>query len=756
MFNAGHRRVSPGRESVGSDLYTVLSYNPIEQTCDLAPASINQRGTLTAVPIAAGFGGAWELQQSHRPKVAGSVNPKTYGNVARGPRWGENYPIQPGDMCRVCYIGESMSDPVITEFVRWRGDLGVPWVANQVLSQPNDYTEATPIEEDEPVDRYDLLLPSGAWLRSSKKGSWTIATPPVDRARNFITLNADGSIKIKARGEKQYTIHLEFDPNKEQGRICVGSLEGGSYLEFKDGDITLRARKAIKLMGQRIDGNLKPQTSGALEVLSSTPSAAISTQQLSELVTQAAGEAVLQSSPGVAGKPGVVIVRPNRKSLISNLIANPAIDGGLRGRIQDLLLDPGQLKAGVLDGLAQLGRGGFDPMAIASGLTRLAGVDALSGGLPDLTGTLDLTAIASELGVPSWIAKGFQGSSLSLPSLPDLANVLGGLSDSALLSQVLQQAGSYAMGGGMSAIAARSLLDAGISELPSGLKNRINQLIDAVDEIPVATPKTGGGTDWKPTIAQRLGAHILRGNTLLGGPVNVFNLESLNGLGLSPEALGGIADVAGKIAGYMGNPHTLLEGELPAIVNSELGKLEAIPPEIRQLMAQSPELISNLPKLAIAALPELKDFTARLMWHEDRQWSPAEANLAALVQEAPPVVRDVLSKLPQPVFDALGSLPVDQLQSVMDNPIAALDKAGTQLLQSVFGNAAPGAGTFDMKVSRMAKFNTLPRPSERLKPVNTTSEFHLQTFATPIERVIEYGTLDMPDYWATPDGETTA
>jgi hypothetical protein len=185
-------RVNPGHNSVSSDLYTVLKYYPEWETCDLISASPNARGALQQVPIAVGHGGSWENQQRHEPAVENKADPGKWGNCDRGPRWGESFPVQEGDLAEVRFVGANQSVPLITKFLHWRGNYGPAFVAKNLKSRP----DGLPSSDKEIDNRYDLLLPSGAWLRSTGDGGWIIATPPVDNPKAFIALHADGTIHI--------------------------------------------------------------------------------------------------------------------------------------------------------------------------------------------------------------------------------------------------------------------------------------------------------------------------------------------------------------------------------------------------------------------------------------------------------------------------------------------------------------------------------------------------------------------------------
>lgn len=798
QYDRTHRKVSPARESVGSDLYTVVRYDPLAHTCDLTSASINQRGDLKEVPIACGFGGAWEFQSQHQPAV-GSVNQQQWGNCARGARWGVAYPIQPGDLCRVMYAGESQSDPMITEFYRQQGDYGIPWVANQVLSSENDYTKNTPLDDDEPELRYDLLLPSGAWLRSLKSGSWVVATAPVDRPKAYIVLDANGTIKIKARSTEDYKVHLEFDPEKEEGRICIGSLEGGSHIEFKDGDITIKAKRNIKIQGQRVDGDIKPQKTPAVDALQSMTAAEVGTtptREIAKLTNQAAGEAVINGAlTPEPSKPGAVVVKPEKKDIISNLIANPAIDGAVRGKIGDLLTDPAGMVESALSGFKP-GMGGLPMAAIADNLLQTLGANALSGNLGDITSALDFSKLTSELGIPSWIGEALNGQSLNLDSLLDRVPELLNLPDSPLLSELLKHAGDFAMQGA-NGIDAKALLESAIAGLPGefdAFKERATGLLENLDTTPVATPKgENGQTDWLNTGAQRLGAHILRGNTMLGGRAKLFDLEQIKErLGGDAAAIANVEQAASQIENFFSNPHELIEF-MPDEVAPHMETLAKLPQEVLGILknfkpdqlAKFPEILrtvqeSQLPGFSADAIEQafesfnvgnfanllegqfgranlIRDSVAVDIGHQAMSGLPPElSSIASTLANLPGGVQDLLKQLPQQLFSFLSKMPLGEAQKLLDNPASFVQGVDTDLLKTVFGSGfSKAAGVFDMKVSKIAKFNVIPKTSDSLRGLNEVTEFHLQTFGNPIEKYQEYGVLEMPDFWsAQPDGSS--
>jgi hypothetical protein len=391
-------------EPLKPTLYMIQLYDPLRQRCTIVPYTPEGGPILTDVPLGIGWNGSWERQQQYGGTIAQMAGADQWGNSPRGPVWGQTHPIEPGDIVLIQYLGQ---DPIITAIVP---DLSAmhhspAWVANQVHSNPNDFTKETPAADDEPQGRYDTLLPSGAWMRALHDGSWVVATCPVDRPKAFLVLNADGSFKIKARDADQYNIHVEFDANTESGRICVGPSEGGSAIEFKDGDITIRAKKNIRLYGQRVEGDIRAQKPSAIDsLLQAGASAALAS--LGGPVAQMAGEMVLGGAFSPLGKKGTVILdAKKKKGLFSQLLNAPGIDAALRGQISELLVNPGELLNQVTAGFEGL----TDPIAIGQQLSGLLGAGALNGLVQDIQSPLDLGKIAGQLGIPSWVAGALKG-----------------------------------------------------------------------------------------------------------------------------------------------------------------------------------------------------------------------------------------------------------------------------------------------------------------------------------------------------------
>lgn len=164
-----------------SSLHRVLSYDPLAETCTLAPASGSQAGLLRDVPIAL-WGGSQYGQRRSAARLTETVS-GDWGEAEGGPRWGLSFPVQQNDLAQLSYVDGDQSRPVITAFLR--GTVGSPAIA------------PVGVEQDEPSkDRFDLLLPSGAWCRSLADGSWIVATGPVGAAAASIRIGADGTITL--------------------------------------------------------------------------------------------------------------------------------------------------------------------------------------------------------------------------------------------------------------------------------------------------------------------------------------------------------------------------------------------------------------------------------------------------------------------------------------------------------------------------------------------------------------------------------
>lgn len=720
-------------EPLKATLYMVQTYDPLRQRCTIVPYNADGGPILSDVPLGIGWNGSWERQQHYGGSIAQMSAPEQWGNSPRGAVWGQTYPIESGDIVLVQYFG---NDPIITA---WSQDLSAmhhspAWVANQIHSNPNDFTKETPPSDDEPQGRYDILLPSGAWMRALHDGSWVVTACPVDRPKTFMVLNADGSFKIKARNADNYNVHVEFDANTESGRICVGPSEGGSAIEFKDGDIVIRAKKNIRFYAQRIEGDVRVQKPSAIDsLLQAGASAALAS--LGGPVAQMAGEAVLGGAFSPLGKKGTVILdAKKKKGLFSQLLNAPGIDAALRGQISELLVNPGELLNQVTAGFEGL----TDPIAIGQQLTGLLGAGALNGLVQDMQSPLDLGKIAGQLGIPSWVAGTLQGQVPSLPELKTIVNQLIPMPDHQLLNEVLQRIGGAAMGGEL-AQGAISQVQGQIAELPSTLRNRIKPLLEEeLDTTPLLTPKTD-----LETAAQRTGLLIAQGETMLGGKVDLFgpllpqleNLPNFQNIGNAAEA----------VEQYFSNPFTVIEDDIPGALAIAAEQLDGIPPELRSL-------IQELPAADIARFPEILADTLKLNELSSvpgateiyQEITTGLDGIAGVLKQVPTEVTDLLQAIPPDVFEALAQVP-----AVLEDPIGQL-AANVPFLGAVFGATGlkGGAGLFDVRVSKRAQFDRTPKAPKPMPALNTSEEFHPQTTSAPITHVYEYGALEIPDYFS--------
>lgn len=165
-----------------SKWFSVVTYNPINQSCTVAPASQSQAGLLYDVPIAC-WGGSWQGQKRSPLKLTEVVEPGAWGESGLGPRWGLNLPVQQGDLALVEQGDSNQSAPYIVGFAP-----GVPGTLSPA---------AVGVEQGEsPYGRFDLLLPSGAWAKVLEDGSWVISTGPVGGPAASIRLGADGTITL--------------------------------------------------------------------------------------------------------------------------------------------------------------------------------------------------------------------------------------------------------------------------------------------------------------------------------------------------------------------------------------------------------------------------------------------------------------------------------------------------------------------------------------------------------------------------------
>jgi hypothetical protein len=717
----GHRKVSPGRESTGTDFYTVLQYYPDRQTCDLAPASTNQRGVLKSVPIAQPFGGAWELQSFHEPKLDRVVNSEHWGECPRGARWGQSLPIQQGDMARVSFAGEGQCDPIIVGFMRWRGDYGIPWVANQALSVENDYTKSTPPDDDVLNDRWDVLLPSGAWIRSTESGSWTIATAPVHRAIAFISLGYDGKITIKSRDDASYKVHMEFDAIANYGRIAIGELESSSFIEFRDGNINIRAAKDLNLYGANIFANCGAGGgSGSGAGLENLPTHDRQPGETDRLLTQNVGELTLQGA--------------DPTQVVSQVTNAPGLSADVSNELQGLTLEPDRLQQGVLDSF----KPGMDTTAIAPRLTQLVGADVISGKLSEITSPIDFGSrfLAKQTGLPSWTLRQIPGI-LGDGKLPSIMTLLPEMSDRDILSQISHFAGTQLLNG-LLPPAARNALQTAVAAIGNpGLSDRVAQITARSRQTPILYRlENGDGFDLISTVSQILGRYCIGGGNLLGGVAKLFDRDLLKSLPLPDVDLNKIQSVASQIENFFSNPHAPIDiPDLTAIAKEKLGQLSNVAPEIRDLLGKIPvnrlPLIQDMAKLSPSVLAEQFPFPR-----------DATEELGSLLATVPQSDRDQLANFEG--AEILGKLPSAVAQELVVHP-QAIDSLPAPVIRGLFGNG--GGGLFHIRTGSKLLVTQDPRSAQVLDRIES-NEFHKVTEATEIERFAEYGELNMPDYWS--------
>lgn len=155
-----------------ADLYQIISYDAQSYTCNLAPATQNARGILRNVPIGCFWGGSWEIQQRYSPPFP--------DRASSGSRWGIGFPVQKGDYAIVRYLDQTTA--YIAAFLPgWRGVRG-PAYAGQQAGEPI-------------ADRFDLLHPSGSWVRILQDGTWKLTTPENSVT---ITIDAGGAVTVDA------------------------------------------------------------------------------------------------------------------------------------------------------------------------------------------------------------------------------------------------------------------------------------------------------------------------------------------------------------------------------------------------------------------------------------------------------------------------------------------------------------------------------------------------------------------------------
>lgn len=183
------------------DLYQVIAYFPESYTCNLAPATQNARGILRNVPIGCFWGGSWDAQQRYSPP---------FPNGARvGSRWGIGFPVQQGDYAVVRYLDQTTA--YIAAFLPgWRGVRGPAYQGQQI---------GEPI-----VDRFDLLHPSGSWVRILQDGTWKLTTP-----ENTVTITIDAGGSVTVDAEKSIHLNAKEGIEMTAKNIDFNASEGASW-----------------------------------------------------------------------------------------------------------------------------------------------------------------------------------------------------------------------------------------------------------------------------------------------------------------------------------------------------------------------------------------------------------------------------------------------------------------------------------------------------------------------------------------------
>ena len=167
-----------------TELYQIISYNPLLNICDVAPASQGAAGILRAVPLGCFWGGSRADQVRHSPPLPKTVDSAQWGRATGGPRWGVTFPVQPGDYCQVGFLGGDRSSAIIVGLLPgWRGGYGPAYVGQRF--------------GESPTDRFDILLPSGGWARCLADGSWVFQAAPAGQGA-AIRVGSDGAVAINA------------------------------------------------------------------------------------------------------------------------------------------------------------------------------------------------------------------------------------------------------------------------------------------------------------------------------------------------------------------------------------------------------------------------------------------------------------------------------------------------------------------------------------------------------------------------------
>lgn len=243
-------------------LFRVRSYDPIFQRCDLDNFSQSQAGTKFAVPIGQLHGGVG-LRNQKDYSAWGAASAQVEGVTIDGPRWGVALPIQVGDIAQVELID---GEDTIVCFFRQRGEAGPAVVALGLADSL--YRQSIPPEDLLAADRFDVLLPTGAWARANAAGGWTIATAPVDNPRAFAVLFPNGSVRVWGRTNSPDDYNLRLDMNPDGELFTLQTLSGNSVtatisIEANTGRISIVNEADVVL---RSPQDFKIEVGGKVEI----------------------------------------------------------------------------------------------------------------------------------------------------------------------------------------------------------------------------------------------------------------------------------------------------------------------------------------------------------------------------------------------------------------------------------------------------------------------------------------------------------
>jgi hypothetical protein len=480
------------------------------------------------------------------------------------------------------------------------------------------------------------------------------------------------------------------------------------------------------------------------------------------LGTEAAGKLVLSGHP-----PALAA---------AELFKSPLLQGDVKNKIADLALggNPlGHALSGFVDGM--------DTGAIASQLTKVIGAQSLTGSLEELTSKLDLGKLSETLNIPSWIGKEVQAIASANP-LQSILNITGGMQPREMITELARHLGSNILDGADPAAAREAILGQ-INGLPGGLGNIIQKQLPKIGMLPFPS-----GAD-VPSVAQRLGAHILEGSDDIAGPARIFDSINFDSLGLGEGTLTQVKAIAAQVERAFSQNEVPGLGEISQIPG--LDKLIDVPNEIRGAIANlEPDLHTLLPKLAglvdVGKIPDLQNIVGQLSGlgdpsklFQNLEQLPQEllGQIEGLPKDLLPQLETLISGNPADLLKTfanseilgemsgvLGKLPTDLLGKVHDLPEKLMGKlkdlkpealaglmgdpeAAIDQIKSLFGGLGglKDLGIFRVRSIRQRQLPALAKPLaewEAQLPNVTTG-------APAIERYQEYGTLDMPDFWGS-------